>query len=128
MKAPPSFLMQEATSLHRQGQLSEASARYEQVLAQDKKNVDALFLLATIQCQQGRLTEGIELGRKAIKLDPKYAPAHNLIGMAQQRLGRMELALNSFERAAAARRSRASTGRSRCIRTTRRPITRAARR
>lgn len=102
MKAPPSFLMQEATSLHRQGQLSEASARYEQVLAQDKKNVDALFLLATIQCQQGRLTEGIELGRKAIKLDPKYAPAYNLIGMAQQRLGRTELALNSFERAVAA--------------------------
>ena len=33
---------------------------------------------------------------------PKYAPAHNLIGMAQQRLGRTELALNSFDRAAAA--------------------------
>ena len=73
MKAPPTFLMQEATLLHQQGQLSEAAVRYEQVLAQEKKNADAHFLLATIHCQQGRLTDGIELARKAIKIEPKYA-------------------------------------------------------
>ena len=55
---PSSFLMQEATLLHRQGQLAEAAARYEQVLAQEKKNPDALFVLATIHCQQGRLERG----------------------------------------------------------------------
>lgn len=102
MKAPPTFLMQEATLLHQQGRLSEAATRYEQVLAQEKKNLDAHFLLATIHCQQGRLNEGIELARKAIKLDPKYAAAHNLIAIAQQRLGRTEFALNSFDRAVAA--------------------------
>jgi tetratricopeptide (TPR) repeat protein len=94
--------MQEATLLHQQGRLSDAAARYEQVLAQEKRNLDAHFLLATIHCQQGRLNEGIELARKAIKLDPKYAAAHNLIAIAQQRLGRTELALNSFDRAVAA--------------------------
>ncbi len=94
--------MQEATSLHRQGQLSEAAARYEQVLGEDRRNVDALFLLATVHCQQGRLTDGIELARKAIKIDPKYASAHNLIGLAQQKLGRAEFALNGFDRAVAA--------------------------
>src|ERR1043165_1027652 len=99
MKAPPSFLMQEATLLHQQGRLSDAAARYEQVLAQEKRNLDAHFLLATIHCQQGRLNEGIELARKAIKLDPKYAAAHNLIAIAQQRLGRTELALNKIGRA-----------------------------
>jgi tetratricopeptide (TPR) repeat protein len=102
MKAPPSFLMQEATSLHRQGQLVDAAARYEQVLAREKKNTDALFLLATLHCQQGHLNEGIETARKALKIDAKYAPAHNLIGVAQQQLGRTELALNSFDRAVAA--------------------------
>ena len=102
MKAPPTFLMQEATLLHQQGRLSEAAVRYEQVLTQEKKNVDAHFLLATIHCQQGRLNDGIELARKAIKLEPKYAAAHNLIAIAQQRLGRTELALNSFDRAVAA--------------------------
>ena len=101
MKAP-TFLMQEATLLHQQGQLAEAAARYEHVLAQDKKNADAHFLLATIHCQQGRLADGIEVARRAIKIQPKYAAAHNLIAMAQQRLGRTELALNSFDRAVAA--------------------------
>jgi tetratricopeptide (TPR) repeat protein len=101
MKAPPSFLMQEATSLHRQGQLAEAAARYEQVLTREKKNTDALFLLATVHCQQGRFNDGIETARRAIKIDPKYAAAHNLIGLAQQQLGRTELALNSFDRAVA---------------------------
>jgi tetratricopeptide (TPR) repeat protein len=102
MKAPPSFLMQEATSLHRQGQLAEAAARYEEVLAHEKRNTDALFLLATVHCQQGRLSDGIEAARKAIRIDPKYAPAYNLMGVAQQELGRSELALNSFDRAVAA--------------------------
>jgi tetratricopeptide (TPR) repeat protein len=102
MKAPPSFLMQEATSLHRQGQLAEAAVAYEQVLAREKKNTDALFLLATVHCQQGRLSDGIDIARKAIKIDPKYAAAHNLVGFAQQRLGNVELALNSFDRAVAA--------------------------
>jgi len=101
MKAPPSFLMQEATALHRDGQLVEAAARYEQVLAREKKNTDALFLLATLHCQQGRLSEGIETARRAIKIDPKYAPAYNLIGVAQEQLGRAELAQNSFDRAVA---------------------------
>jgi len=101
MKLPPTFLMKEATVLHQQRQPSEAAARYEQVLARDRKNLDAHFLLATIHCQQGRLTDGIELARKAIKIHPKYAAAHNLIGIAQDRLGRTELALNSFDRAVA---------------------------
>ena len=94
--------MQEATSLHRQGQLVEAAARYEAVLAREKRNTDAMFLLATVHCQQGRLSEGIETARRALKMDPKYAPAYNLIGVAQQQLGRTELALNSFDRAVAA--------------------------
>ena len=102
MKAPPSFLMQEATALHRDGQLMEAAARYEQVLTREKKNTDAMFLLATVQCQQGQLGAGIETARRAIKLYPKHAAAHNLIGVAQQQLGRDELALNSFDRAVAA--------------------------
>src|SRR5215510_418194 len=79
MKASPSFLMQEATALHREGQLIEAAARYEEVLAREKRNTDAMFLLATVQCQQGRLTDGIETARKAIKINPKYGPAYNLI-------------------------------------------------
>jgi tetratricopeptide (TPR) repeat protein len=94
--------MQEAVALHRDGQLMEAATRYEQVVAREKKNADAMFLLATVQCQQGQLNDGIETARRAIKINPKYAPAHNLIGVAQLQLGRNELALNSFDRAVGA--------------------------
>src|SRR4030095_4978614 len=83
----------------RQGDLPQAAARYEQVLALDKRNLGATFGLATLQCQQGRLNEGIELARRALKIDPKFAPAYNLVGLAQQKLGRGELALNQFDRA-----------------------------
>jgi tetratricopeptide (TPR) repeat protein len=100
MKSP--FLMQEAGLLHRQGRLAEAAARYEQVLALEKKHLGALFGLATIHCQQGRFDDGIELARRAVKTEPKFAAAHNLIGLAQQRLGRAEVALNHFDRAIAA--------------------------
>jgi tetratricopeptide (TPR) repeat protein len=94
--------MQEATALHRRGELGAAAARYQQVLALEKKNLDAHYFLASIHCQQGRLAEGIELARRALKIEPKFAPAHDLIGVAQQQLGRNELALNHFDRAVAA--------------------------
>jgi tetratricopeptide (TPR) repeat protein len=101
MPMNPTFLMQEAGLLHRQGKLGEAAARYAQVLALEKKNPGALLGLATIHCQQGRLEDGIELARKAVKTAPRLAPAYNLIGRAQQRLGRAEVALNQFDRAIA---------------------------
>ena len=99
---PSAFQMQEAALLHRRGDLTAAAARYEQVLTLEKRNHGALFGLATIHCQQGRLEQGIELARRAVKVEPKFAAAHNLIGVAQQKLGRAELALNQFDRAIAA--------------------------
>src|SRR6188474_1803303 len=102
---PSAFLMQEAALLHRRGDLTAAAARYEQVLTLEKRNHGALFGLATIHCQQGRLDEGIEFARRAVKAEPKFAAAHNLIGLAQQKLGRAELALNQFDRAIAAEAS-----------------------
>jgi tetratricopeptide (TPR) repeat protein len=105
MHASTAFLMQEAALLHRRGDLPAAAERYAQVLAVEKRNRGALFGLATICCQQGRLDEGIEFARRAVKAEPKFAAAHNLIGIAQQKLGRAELALNQFDRAIAAEAS-----------------------
>jgi tetratricopeptide (TPR) repeat protein len=98
----PSFLMQEAAQLHRRGDLAAAAARYEQILAVERKHRPALFGLATVRCQQGRFEDGIELARRIVKAEPKFAPAYNLIALAQQRLGRLEVALNQFDRAVAA--------------------------
>src|ERR1700730_19027 len=104
MTTPGSFLMQEATLLHQRGELAEAALRYERVLALEKRNLNALYFLATIRCQQGALDDGIALAHKALKIEPKLAAAHNLIGMAQQQRGKSELALSHFDRAVAADR------------------------
>ena len=98
----PAFLMQEAALLHRRGELAEAARALRAGAGAREGNLGALFGLATIHCQQGRLGEGIELARRAVKAEPKFAAAHNLIGLAQQKLGRAELALNQFDRAVAA--------------------------
>jgi tetratricopeptide (TPR) repeat protein len=102
MDVSASFLMQEATLLHQRGDLVEAALRYERVLVTEKRNLNALYFLATIRCQQGALDDGIELARKALKIEPKLGPAHNLIGIAQQQRGKSELALSHFDRAVAA--------------------------
>jgi tetratricopeptide (TPR) repeat protein len=104
MTTPGSFLMQEAALLHQRGELAEAALRYERVLTLEKRNLNALYFLAMIRCQQGALDEGIELARKALKIEPKLGPAHNLIGMAQQQRGKYELALSHFDRAVASNR------------------------
>jgi len=69
MNTPGSFLMQEATLLHQRGELAEAALRYERVLAAEKRNLNALYFLAAIRCQQGRLDDGIALALKALKIE-----------------------------------------------------------
>ncbi|MDO8533274.1 MAG: tetratricopeptide repeat protein [Xanthobacteraceae bacterium] len=98
----PSSALLEAIELHERGALTEAAARYAEVLAAEPENVDALFRLGRALCQQGRLAEGAEFARKLIKIAPDHAAAHNLLGMALDRLGRPMEALGSFDRAVAA--------------------------
>jgi Flp pilus assembly protein TadD len=64
-------------------------------------NADALFELARASCRQGRLSEGVDIVRRVLAIDPRQARAHNLLGMALNGLGRREEALVSFERAIA---------------------------
>jgi predicted O-linked N-acetylglucosamine transferase (SPINDLY family) len=64
-------------------------------------NADALFEQARASCRQGRLSEGIDLIRRVLALDPQQARAHNLLGMALNGLGRREEALAGFDRAIA---------------------------
>src|SRR5229473_1616790 len=85
--------------MHRRGAIAEAAARYSQVLSFDPKNVDALCLLGMAASQQKQFAQSVELLRKAVKVAPRHAPAHNLLGAALKELGRAEEALKSFDRA-----------------------------
>ena len=94
--------LSDAVTLDQRGNTAAAIAGYEQVLAQEPGNIDALFLLGRAHCVRGELERGAELLGKAVSIAPNYGQAHNLLGMALSRLGRNEEALASFERAVAA--------------------------
>jgi tetratricopeptide (TPR) repeat protein len=94
-----SQLLQDGLDMHRRGAVTDAAARYAQILKFEPKNVDALCLLGVAYGELGRSAEAVKFFRKAIKVAPKHAAAHNLLGVALKQLGRTEKALASFERA-----------------------------
>ncbi len=84
---------------HQAGRLSVAAALYQQVLATDPDNSDALHLLGKIAHQQGKNTEALDLIGRAIRLSPGFAVAHNDFGCVLEELERFAEAAESFCRA-----------------------------
>jgi len=97
MNHSTTLLLDEGLRLQRQGSLSEAVARYEAVLRADPSSEDATYYIAVVACQIGDFGKGIEYARRALALDQGNAKAANLLGRAQQGLGRRNEALVSFD-------------------------------
>jgi tetratricopeptide (TPR) repeat protein len=57
------------------GRYPEAIAAYQAVLKRDSKNVDAMTHLALIVATGGHADAALDTFDKALKIDPKYAPA-----------------------------------------------------
>jgi protein O-GlcNAc transferase len=93
--------LEQGLALQQQGRLIEAEFFYEEVLRHAPKNVDAMHLLGVLAVQTGRAQRGIDLIRKAIKLDPNFAVAHDNLGSGLRALGRYKDALASHEKAIA---------------------------
>src|SRR5215471_9741337 len=90
-----SRLLQDGLDMHRRGAVTDAAARYSQILKFEPKNVDALCLLGLAYGELKRSAEAVEFLRKATRLAPKHAVAHNFLGGALKELGRAEEALAS---------------------------------
>ncbi len=91
-------LIQQGLVHHRAGQISLAMDRYTQVLRNDPRNADALYYIALIACHEGQFQQGIDLARRSLSFRPRQARAHNLIGQALHRMGKIEDALQSFDK------------------------------
>lgn len=102
-KAAPPLInaIAEAITLHRQGALALAKARYEEILAVCPNHVDALHLLGVIANQTGSFVRAIELIEKAILIDPTQGTFFASHGNALQNLGRLQDALTSNDAAIA---------------------------
>ena len=76
---PPEMLagmLQAARQSLFDGNYSQAIAAYQAVLKRDAKNVDAMTHLGLIVAVGGHADSALETFDKAIKIDPKYAPAY----------------------------------------------------
>jgi tetratricopeptide (TPR) repeat protein len=100
MKA--SVLLQKASELESRGQLTEAIAGYQKVLAHEPSNIDALLLLGRAQLQQGQFEASAKALRRAVTLRPQHGPAQLLLGVALSSDNQPQEALSCFERALAA--------------------------
>ena len=75
---PPEMLagmLQAARQSLFEGRYSEAIAAYQAVLKRDERNVDAMTHLGLIVAVGGHADSALETFDKALKIDPKYAPA-----------------------------------------------------
>lgn len=91
----------QALALHQRGQLAAAETIYEDILRQQPSNFDALHLLGLVSAQTGRNERGVDLIRRAIRLNGNVADAHNNLGNTLRAMRRFDEALASFERATA---------------------------
>ncbi len=82
-----------AIALHQAGHLGQAAEVYQQVLAQDASDADALHLLGVLHHQQGNYPQAVALIGRAVALRPNVAVYHANLAEPFRELG-------AFERAA----------------------------
>lgn len=87
-------------ALQRQGRLVEAAAVFQQVIAREPRNGDALHLLGVTLGQMGRPQEAVRLLGAAAEVRPSNPYIQCNFGNALNGIGRYAEAATAFERAA----------------------------
>ena len=88
-------------AMQRQGRLAEAAALFQQVIAREPQNGDALHLLGVTLGQMGRPQEAVRLIGAAVEVRPSNPYMQCNLGNALSGIGRHAEAASAFERAAA---------------------------
>ena len=95
------MLLRQAIARHRAGDVSQAVAVYQRLLAADPRNPDALHMLGVALAQRGALTEAVPLMRAAAQLCLASAMMHLNLGNALSALERYDEALQCYQRVTA---------------------------
>ena len=96
----PAYQRSVASALHRLGQIAEAEAVLQEVLAADNADADAYAGLGQLYADAGRLQEAIECYVKAVALRPAEADYYAAIGRLRRTLGDLSGARAALQRAA----------------------------
>ena len=86
-------LLAAASKHHLAGRIDRAGALYDQVLAADPRNVKALCLKGVILYEGGDLDAGAKLLRRATRIRPYFAEAHDNLGTVAMYRGDYDTAL-----------------------------------
>ena len=97
----PAAQLQQAVTLLRQGQSSQAEALLRALQHHEAARFDALHLLGLLHLQRKDATEALRFLEQADQLRPGLAPLLNNMGIALRELGRPQDALACYERALA---------------------------
>jgi tetratricopeptide (TPR) repeat protein len=84
-----------ALQMHQAGQLAAAAQLYQQLLAREPDNADALHLFGVLRHQQGDHARAVELIGKAVALRPNAAALHANLAEAYRAVGQFERAAGS---------------------------------
>lgn len=76
----------EAFTLASEGDYGDAMAVYDEILAEQPQNVEALTYRGWAQTSSGDLLGGVESLTAAIELNPEYGDAHALLAMSYYRV------------------------------------------
>jgi predicted O-linked N-acetylglucosamine transferase (SPINDLY family) len=90
-----------ALAAHKQGKFSEAEALYSEILKANPADFNSMHLLGVIALQTERTGQGVELIRKAIRINENVADAHSHLGNGLRRMNLPEEALASYDKAIA---------------------------
>jgi tetratricopeptide (TPR) repeat protein len=81
-----------AIELHQGGRLGEAAALYQEILAHERENAEALHLLGVVHHQQGDHAKAIELIGRAVALRPSVPAFHANLAEAYRATGQWDRA------------------------------------
>jgi protein O-GlcNAc transferase len=95
--------LQRAVEDHQSGQLAEARAAYEEILAVDPRHADAMNLLGAIAIQTKDFQHAVQLYAQAIEVDPANLVAYCNSALALGALKQFEAALARYDQAIALR-------------------------
>lgn len=77
----------------------DSETLWTRVLAEDSNSAVGHSAMASVRYSQGRLEEGLEHSRRAVKLAPEYAEAHNDLGVGLAREGQLAAAAEQYRKA-----------------------------
>ena len=91
--------LNQAVALHQAGKLPKAEQLYQQVLADNPRNSDALHLLGVIAYQVGKHEISVNLITNAIEIDSQQVEAYNNLGIVFKEQGKLEESVQAYHKA-----------------------------